>query len=208
MILINTFIENLIKNHLEEITEKSLLNCHVDGLHSIMLLDHPEKTIRLYVAMPGNTLYKNTRFTTNLMSLSFHPHHCDLTLQVTRGHLTNWNVKESDTGTEFDKYIYHSQITEGRLGFEYVGKSFLETTKRILISEGGQEFLSADTIHTVACSTDRVTAWLVYEGKEDPNYIPYCWTNTDLLNQDHSKLYQKPTQADVLMLLNEAGLIR
>jgi hypothetical protein len=48
----------------------------------------------------------------------------------------------------------------------------------------------------------------VYEGKEDPNYIPYCWTNTDLLNQDHSKLYQKPTQADVLMLLNEAGLIR
>src|SRR6478752_10393471 len=91
-------ISHLIKNYLEEIVNKSLLHCHCKGLHSIMLLESPGKTIRLFISTPQSEMYKNLPETFNYekatgeslfhskkMSIAFHPHHCNVTLHVING---------------------------------------------------------------------------------------------------------------------------
>lgn len=75
-------IKHLVNNHLDTIVEKSFLNCHVMGLHSIMLLESPEKTIRLFVSDGNSKLRKNTEenILKGKQTLAFHPHHCNITL--------------------------------------------------------------------------------------------------------------------------------
>ena len=108
-----TLIKHLLENNLEEILSKSLLHCHCLGVHSIILLNSTAKTIRLYVAEKGNELYRNqpSRVSSGLpMAVSFHPHHCNLTIHVVKGILLNWIVKESEIGFEIDKYLYQNQF--------------------------------------------------------------------------------------------------
>lgn len=65
------------------------------------------------------------------------------------------------------------------------------------------------TRHTVYCNPLGVTAWLVYEGKEDPNYESVLYTNRVLETEpENDKLYQKPCWQDVLNLLCDAGLYK
>lgn len=208
-----TLIQHLWRTHQAEIIQKSIMHCHVRGLHSIMLLDSPEKLIRLFVADAGNEMYFNKRdnFTKMPMSIGFHPHHCDLTLYCIKGDFINWtvtdNIKENDI-TKFPakKYLYTSKIKDENGGFKKIEDCFLKTIKTTMILEQDSVFLPANTIHTISCEPNKVTAWLVFEGKEDPNYKPYCWSNTDLENINLSDLYQKPTVYDIQRLLNLVGL--
>lgn len=208
-----TLIQHLWRSHQAEIIEKSIMNCHVRGLHSIMLLDSPEKLIRLFIADIGNEMYFNKRdnFSKMPMSLGFHPHHCDLTLYCIKGDFTNWTVTDNvkaddDLKFPIKKYLYTSQVTGGATGFQKIEDTFLKTNKIAIVLEGQSVYLSAKTIHTVSCEPNKVTAWLVFEGKEDPNYKPYCWSNADLDKADFSDLYQKPTVYDIQRLLNLVGL--
>jgi hypothetical protein len=206
-----TFIHHLIQNHLDEIVEKSILNCHCVGLHSIMLLDHPEKTIRVYIAEPRNELYRNSPASVNNgmeMSIGFHPHHCNLTLECIKGSVTNWIISESidsigQPSLRLNKYLYKSKITDGELKFETVEKGVLVFDKKIeTLFPKGRIFMNAWDIHTVYCDTNSLSAWIVYEGKEDPNYKPLCWsTALELNKKNDSGLYQKPTKEQVIDLI-------
>ncbi len=170
-----------------------------------MLLDSPRKTIRLYIAVEGNELANNFPgpHRTYGMSLSFHPHHCNLTLHCIKGIFMNWEVKLSkgSSGFEIKKYKYQSKISAGELKFKEIGKSYLETTKFNWVNEGEAVFMKANDIHTVACSNTTTTAWLVYEGKESEQKNNYCWSNVDLNDKDDTGLYQKPTAEDIYKLL-------
>lgn len=208
------YIRTLWNNHRVEIAGKSFLNCHCKNVHSIMLLDSPERTIRLYVADIGNTLYLNMsdNFPKLPMSVGFHAHHCDLTLHCIKGMLMNWQVEEQLGNAESDgfivnKYLYDSKITCGKTQFQRVGESKLKTKHNKLIMENETILLKAQDIHTVSCAPNQVTAWFVYEGKEDPNYKPYCWSNAKLEEEDLTGLYEKPTAHDVERLLTLAGLL-
>ena len=200
-----TLIKHLLTHNLEEIVKKSLLNCHCLGVHSIMLLDCPGKTIRLYVADIGNELYKNEPGEGHKLSIAFHPHHCDLTIEVLRGGLGNWIVEHTGNVASFviNKYFYHSKIKEDKIGFEQLRSVFLRTKAINWYGTGESFTLKATDIHTVFCDTNKVTAWLVYEGKEDPNYIPYSYSDADLENQSFEGLYTKPNKEDVLRLLDK-----
>jgi len=211
------YIKSLWNNHREEIAGKSFLNCHCKNVHSIMLLDSPERTIRLYVADVGNTLYLNMsdNFPRLPMSVGFHAHHCDLILHCIKGMLMNWQVEDVTEGNDVDnpdgfiikKYLYDSKITCGKTQFQKAGESKLKTIKNKLILKDEAVSLKASDIHTVSCAPDQVTAWLVYEGKEDLDYKPYCWSNAKLEEEDLTGLYQKPTAHDVERLLILAGLL-
>ncbi len=202
-------IKHLIINNLDEIVSKSILNCHCKGLHSIMLLEAPEKTIRLFVAVRGNEMYKNFYTDNNKVSTSiaFHPHHCNLTLHCIKGRFVNWTMKPSKDGYLMTKYFYRSKIKDGDMAFTSIGKEYLKTDKYSWISEGDSVQMNSNTIHTVACFENSFTAWLVYEGKEDNNYIPFCWTNSNPNTQDSEGLYTKPNIEQIQYLLTECGLI-
>ena len=168
-------IQHLWRNHQAEIIEKSFMHCHVKGLHSIMLLDAPEKMIRLFVADIGNQMYFNKRdtFKTMPLSLGFHASHCDMTISCIKGDVSNWIVTDTmkdDDPLKFPvkKYLHTSQIKTGLIGFQKESESFLKTLKTSIILQGDSLFIPAKTIHTFSCDPNKITAWLVFEGKEDP----------------------------------------
>lgn len=204
----NNLVKHLFDNNFDEILQRSLLNCHVKGLHSIMLSEHKGATIRLYVADTNHELYVNNEFDilTHDLSIAFHPHHCNLTLECVKGQFLNWEVKESDKGIKLNKFLYHSAIIEGKTHFELIDEnSHIETLKNRFVNKGECVMMKAEELHTVAVEKGKVAAWLVYEGKEDEKYSSYCWSNADLTNQDFSGLYGKPTKEDIFSLLKIAG---
>lgn len=205
--IIKHFVQN---NQLD--LEKSLFNCHTIGLHSIMLLDSPGKTIRLYIADENHQLYRNDTsfiFKNLPMSIGFHTHHCDLTIQCVRGKLMNWTVEEFENGyLLMDKYLYQSHILEGQIKFQKLNQVKLHTKAICVLGEDSNALiLKSQDIHTVYCMPNEVCAWLVYEGQEDPQYQPYCYSNADLNTTTNSDLYKKPSLEEILGLLEKVDLI-
>ncbi len=204
-------IEHLLHENKAEILSKSLLNCHIKGLHSIMLSECPEKTIRLYIAEHGNELHLNSfnHFKNGEMSVGFHPHHCNITISVIKGNLFNFIVEESENGTlSVDKYLYNSEITKAKIGFSLYEKNVaLSRIADFCIPFGKSCYMNATEIHTVYCDPNEVTAWLVFEGKENPNYEPFTYAPINLEAADFSGLYQKPTMDVILGLLKNVDLI-
>lgn len=214
-----SFVHHALQNNREEIVDKSLLNCHAENLHSIMLYDAPGYTIRLFVAEPDNNLATN--FPTpgdrpvdygppsKYQTVAFHPHYCNLTISVIKGKLFNWIVQESndESGFEIEKYIYQSQITTGKMSFSSVGKSRLKTVSTKTLFENESVYMLASEIHTVACLGNQLTAWFIFEGKEDANYQPYSYSMLHPDQQNFDNLYKKASETDVLRILKLVELI-
>lgn len=202
-------VQHLLKVNQKEIIQKSLLNCHVIGLHSIMLLDCPEKTIRMYITSQDHELYKNYN---SADSLSYHPHHCEITLHCIFGSLDNiiMKVENEPSGNDshlVDRYLYSSKITSGEMGFVKDGEDYLKEYSRTSLMAGDSVHMPASQIHTVACSQHTVNGWFVYEGKENKNYKPYAWSNSDLTTATSDGLYIKPTFTDIVNLLKSVQLL-
>lgn len=209
MALLRHLISHLWQSNKDEIVSRSLLNCDCVGLHSIMLLESPEKTIRLYVATENHQTWRNCLKNGNL-SVGFHPHHCDITLHCIKGKVLNWCVQtervNSDIRLFLPKYKYQSKITQGESSFELVDKQEqLFTSSYKWLKPNQSVFMPANKIHTIGLIKRQIAAWLVYEGKEDKNYMPYLWTN---LNPEDGMdgLYLKPNEEDIINLLAIAGL--
>jgi hypothetical protein len=192
-------IQHYFKSNHDEILSRSLINCHCKGLHSIMLSEIPERTIRLYITDQSHELWKNDE--QQEQSLAYHPHHCDLTLHCIFGALVNAVVTESESGRDVSRYLYKSKISDGEMAFQYLGKSNISLPTPTVVGKGEYVFMKASDIHTVFCTKGTINAWLVYEGKEDPNYVPLCWTNRDLNNQTSEGLYEKPTLSKLKEIL-------
>ncbi|MBC7486067.1 MAG: hypothetical protein H7282_04890 [Cytophagaceae bacterium] len=172
-----------------------------------MLLDSPGKTIRLYVATPGNEMWKNSpnHSFSDDMSIGFHPHHCDLKIVVLHGALFHWLVTEVP-GNNIKRFKYDSKIKTGKIKFISDGTTSLTTDKAGFHKEGDVIHLAAASIHTVCCSVNQVTAWMVFEGKSDPNYKPVCYSNHDLTKADFSELYQPMTKELILATIARVDL--
>jgi len=178
-------LNHLLRQNWETILNKSLKNCHVKGLHSIMLIDSPGQTVRLYIAERDHDMAGD--------NLALHPHHCNLTLEVVRGKINNITYRTGKSVETRAKWLYQSQITTGKMGFtliDLIDRSLIQNSSKIL-QQGDVIGMNASTIHTVKVNKGELAAWFVYEGMEDPNYVPYCWSNNDLANFDATGLYQK-----------------
>lgn len=207
-------VRHLIKCNFDEIVEKSLLNCHAYGLHSVMLLDHPNTKIRMFVTDESHQLHKNVPGEMrNGMEIAFHPHHCDLMFHVIEGDLFNWIVEPKYIGGAgglyLDKYIYQSAITQGVGKFiPLMTKVPLRTISAKWHPEGKGFEMKAHEIHTVAVAYKEIAAWLVVEGKEDANYNPFAYSNSRLDKQSFDGLYIKPTRGKIEFLLDRLNLWR
>lgn len=210
------FVRHLIYDGmLPSITRKSFLNCHVYGLHSLMLVDTPEKTIRLFYASPHHELWRNEVSTVKEMSLGFHNHHCNLSLEVYSGKITNWQVELAEEETKripmsLKKHEYSSYINQGKGGFTLVGESKLVTSSiKNLTSKliGDSIFMKADSLHTVFVEKGQEATWFVYEGLENRDHKPVCYSNTDLSTHSTENLYKRPQEEDVFDILERCKLL-
>lgn len=202
-------ITHLLKVNKDEVISKSLLNCHVQGLHSIMLLNCPGKTIRLYITSKDHTLHRNYE---SAETLSYHAHHCSLTLHSVWGEFTNGIMKVADDFDcndcrLYDRWLYQSLINTGDMGFKLDGADYLKKYSSDACRPGDSIYMPGSSIHTVACPENTVNAWMVYEGAEYKYYQPYAWSNKSLSSVNSDGLYIKPTENNIINLLNSVNLL-
>lgn len=203
------FIRHLWRTNRKEIIEKSILNCHAVGVHSIMFVDKPGNTVRLYYTDMAHTLWKREDLR---LSVGFHAHHCDLTLYCIKGKIENWIVKENlitPKGflTEIKKYLYTSKILKGETNFQDKGITYIEEIGSKYLHIHQSIRLKAQDLHTIVVPRNLTSAWFVFEGHEDPFYVPYVYTNTDLLKEDFSNLYKKFTEEEIESILIKCELL-
>lgn len=173
-----------------ELAAKSFINCHAEGVDSVMLRDIPENRLRAFVAHDNHTLWRNSGFIKG-MSVAFHPHHCEVTLipafgsvfNVTPGYGTNW----------YRYYQYDSKITGKGAFYNVPLTGILAQPKMELLT--GPCAMKAETLHSMFLYHMEPAGWFVLEGKENPKYSPFCYSDADLENLDFSQLY-KPMSVD------------
>lgn len=180
------------------IVNKSLANCHVEGVNSILFDDTPENRIRLFIARKNHTLWKNTPSSREL-SVALHTHHCNLTLEIVLGYTTNWTTEHGYLVTRpLQPYKYESNILTGKSSFVPKDEPTIFTLNGYPSDENPILELPAQRLHTVNVGKDEEAAWFVYEGKEDPSYSPTCYSNADLTKFDDSNLYKKMTYEQII----------
>lgn len=209
-------IQHLWLNNREEIVSNSIKNCHVGGLDSIMLLKSPGKSIRLYVAKEGSELH-NEFFILSNLPLAFHPHHCNLTIKVIKGELTNIEIAEHarEKSILFNKYEFSSEISGNGLGFKQAGQTYFSGIRTNIMREGDVEFMRANQIHTVFIDKHRQeegdadVAWLVFEGMEDKDYKSVCYSKAKDLHllKKQEWMYNKMEDEEVESILENLNLI-
>ena len=206
--------KHLVRNDLKGIAARSLRNCHTIGLDSIVLVHKDERClVRLFVARPEHDLWLNNPVLKQPLSIALHPHHCDITLHVVKGVLHNHiarigNVQGSYV-RKMGQYLFRSAIKSGEPAtFERQEDVEVSIPVTNHIWEGDRNYLSAEQIHTVSVTRGEVCAWFVYEGVENPNHIPLCWTdNHALVSKPLSGLYEPMSEVQVLEALKLADLL-
>jgi hypothetical protein len=197
-------VQGLVQNNLAEIVANSYLNCHVRGMHSIVLYTSPGDSLRLFVATPDHELHLNRR--TSLGSLAAHAHHCDVTLQCNTGFFVNLDYALDRYIGEFKPFQYQSHIHTGKGGFISVKGASAYPTDHKLVKAGETLALKARDIHSVSVVRGQGASWFVREDAEDPGYVPLAYSTQDLTQSKWEGLYQRPTAEQVLELLQSVGL--
>lgn len=167
----------------------SLINCHVRGLHSLVL-DPAPRMRRIFFATPDHEMAGPD-------DLALHSHHCDVELRPLYGgeHVIHWrpaDVPSTVTAAIYTGFLYSSVIT-GKVGrFEVTGepRGFSLLWSRLV--EPAK--LRARDIHTVSVELHQRAAWVVVEGAEDQAYDPTCWSRRDLSRWTPEGLYQPMTE--------------
>lgn len=194
-------IEHLWRENREQIVERSRWNCHARGVHSIVFLESPGRTIRCFTTTPEHELHLNRLATLKRMSIGFHPHHCNLTLSVVHGAIRNWEVVGAGLG-EFqfraNAFQYHSALAKGgKAGFEFMDTATFNTLADTSLAAGDDYHMPASALHTVAVRKHEAAAWFVFEGQTDVNYQPVCFSGARLDRMKFGHLYTRPTENQI-----------
>lgn len=186
-----SLIQHALADHPEEILKHSLKNCHVRGMHSLML-ETSWRKIRMFYTTPEHELWRNTPENYHEgLSVWFHPHHCNISLAPLVGEILNWGIEEAaQWDILLDRYKFTSHINSWKWGFEKLQAWVKLTTTKILeVSSGESIFLSAQEMHTVWVQRWEEVAWMVLEGKENQHHDDKCYSNSSLESWSPEWLY-------------------
>lgn len=176
--------------------EKSLTDCHCEGLDSIVIKDGPGM-VRMFIARPDHVLYRNKVDSGPMqkMSVAMHRHHCDVTLMPLVGEIYNvtFSSREGAFTHPLRSFRYKSPIAEGHGSFEPVDNADIPMRliqHRLVIPLR----LKAYALHTVYVPSRASAAWLIWEGPEDAGYNSVVYSNDDLRDFDFSNLNRPMTE--------------
>lgn len=141
---------------------------------------------RIFIATPKHTLWRNQPG--EEFSVGFHAHHCDLKIECLHGSMRNVSPGVR-AGRGFKEWRWESPIRGESGRFTATGREFDVHSLGMLMRAGDEVRLRAQDLHTIFCPKARYAAWLVSEGREDPNYQPRCLTNADLQNWSPEGMY-------------------
>lgn len=186
----------------ERFAQQTIKHCHARGVWSVVLSERNGSLRRMFVAGPGHELWRNDPVSRKGMSVGFHAHHCDISIEGVVGMLLNWTVRESITGAvALNEYVFRSAIRTGGGRFMSTGRTkFFRDVNRVLLAAGSCVEMRAAELHTIFVEKDRCAAWIADESFEWRNYVPYTYSDDDLELLDFSQLYHKATSDDIIAL--------
>ena len=179
------------------VLEKSLIDCHVPGLDSIVIKDGPNM-VRMFIAREDHQLWRNrvhgvgsTEFQ-DLFSVALHRHRQDSTLMPVLGKVFNVQPQTPTSKAHMRPimmrpYSYTSPIIAG----EGHGKFELLDSHDIPLSLESKLidkpcFMKADKLHSIYVPKGETAAWLVWEGEKVAVPSTTVYSNADLLEFDFS----------------------
>lgn len=196
-------VRHLWEQNRAQVLANSIANCHARGVHSLMLLDEPGKRIRLFVATEQHELWKNEPGHVDI-SVGFHPHHCAITIEVVQGVIWNRILTLEPAGTPLSKYLYRSKLRGEEPGFERIGTA-TGTTESFRIQHGEPyediDRMSANDLHTIHVRKGEHAAWLIYEGREDPNYQPICYSTAQFEDASFVGMYEHMSEQEIAEMI-------
>ena len=180
---------NLVLEMLREATDKDLMmtrfDCHVKGLHSIVLKNDNGKLTRCFIAERNHEMYLNINSRLHL-PLGIHDHRYDLRLRQVTGEALNILYKENSSLCNVMKYKYESEI-KGGVGAIYDGISGVEVCG---VNKFTDIIMSSDELHTVYVPKNQESSWLVQEGHEQQDV-------TNLFQNGNSKCSKSRTPVSI-----------
>lgn len=164
----------------------SRFNCHVKGLHSIVLKNDNGRLTRCFLADFNHAMHTNETHS-DTMALGVHNHLYSLRLEGVTGNAINHNyTREEVRGSVlFDAYGFQAGklVPEKLAPLKYRDYEFLVAGKVIN--------LTAEDFHTVSVPRHQRASWLVYEGVVE-NYFTSMFT----LNPEPVCTYDKATSPE------------
>lgn len=180
--------------------ERSLKNCHCDGLSSLVIKDAPQM-VRIFLARSHHRLDRNLVApgrTISEFSVALHRHHCDVTLMPLFGDIYNIGLSSAEDAVtvRMSSFLYRSPISGGEGAFTVVDRAMLPMRlKAERLNRPIQ--MAANYLHTVYVPYGTTAAWMVWEGEEDAGYNPIVYSNADLAKFDFTGLSQPMAEAEI-----------
>lgn len=158
----------------ETLVSMSRKNCHVNGLHSIVLSSDGGNLVRFYITSPDHKLFQNSHDGLFDLSLGIHSHKYNIVLVGLSGfdYASNLIYTEDNFGSEVKKYDYS---VEGGAVYSCLSKLSLDGYKRIDV-----EVMLASTLHTVHVPEGVVACWVVEEWNRAESEHTELFTNSNL----------------------------
>lgn len=185
------------------IAKNSLVDCHVRGMDSVIFDNTPGRRIRTFCLRPEHEMWTNLGLNCPL-SLSIHPHHCDLELRPVFGESYNVIPTRGYPGhRKYTAWRYESAITgTGTGSFTALPESHSMSVALVPHELRRPWRMHAKELHTFYVPRGKEAAWTVYEGKEDETYDSTCWSDADLSLFDSSVLYQPMSEEYLKKILH------
>lgn len=200
------FINHIVKTDLERLVSRSSLNYPCKGLHVFQLNEFPERAITLYVCEPDNDMFLNHPDNpVEKMTVAFHSHTTDITIHCVEGTILNRVVQESNEGFECTKFLYELMPSGANVFTNQGTVKFTESCQTI--GAGQFVFMTGQQIHTVACNYGELAAWIVYDGKCNPDYKSYLYGVTNPVDKGYLNPIQRPDKSKVISILKSAKII-
>ena len=187
---------SIIEENWDLILEKSRKNCHIRGLHSLVLCQREDGGyIRIFYTMSDHEMYNNN-------ALAIHPHHRGLTLKWLWGNPTNYFMEMKERpGGEYSKYKFHSSILNDKGGFvleneqQYIAVPVVTSHMSAMDNVIGMD---SRTLHTMTVPKSTHAAWMVTEHpNECEAYDGRCYSTQDLTKWKDDNLYTPFTEDDI-----------
>lgn len=217
----------LLMHHVGRTDLTGIANCHVRGLHSIMLHDQDGNRVRIYCTTDGVDTHYNfipvdeyianeydysatdiqriemaRQSSCSNMTLGLHGHSTDVRLEVLAGSMYNITAAiERNAEGGMRRYIHSSHITGEGTTRLASGERWRPTNiTQTRMRQGDNVYLEARTLHTVY--VDGFCSWMVYERgpviNHDSHFFSY---NTSAHRSDMTDMYRPMTSPECQALL-------
>ncbi len=217
-------LRELIRKNAALVVKLSRTNCHVKGLHSLVVdQDDQGRLRRIFFTTPYSEIQERDGEADQAfppLRLSAHDHRYALQLTMLRGTMKHWILRPGGHGVGpaeghklwTKQFRYQSPLIDGHQGaFRQTGTGTFHLEDFRVLSRhsfnGPRVTLPASVIHTVA-TVGHFVAWEVQEGRPAKAYKGFAYSNENLEAFPFEQHYQ--TLPDLLAweaLLQQVGLL-